>query len=146
VQAVPYRAWCRLELQRRAAELVAGPGGAALEEALRGAGCWELLWRGGRVGPPGLSIPPQLEAAPEQGLPPPQCRAPPPGPCMPDSPKWPLWPLLRRCPAPAPPRPSRYLADRLPRLLQDAGILLILLGLLLGLLIFLGLLLTRLLG
>ena len=46
VQTVPYRAWCRLELQRRAEDLGAG---GELEEVLEQAGLWEPLWRGGKV-------------------------------------------------------------------------------------------------
>ena len=43
---MPYRAWCRLELQRRAEDLGAG---GELEEVLEQAGLWEPLWRGGKV-------------------------------------------------------------------------------------------------
>ena len=84
MQTVPYRVWCRLELQRRVEEVEDDANKERLETALKSANLWEPLWSGGKV-----------EIAPEQGICPPYCEpAPNSGP--PDSPKWPLVPLLLR--------------------------------------------------
>ena len=80
---MPYRVWCRLELQRRV-EDVEGEAKDKLEQALKAAELWDPLWSGGKV-----------EIAPEQGIPPPHCN-PSPKADPPDSPKWPLEPLLSR--------------------------------------------------
>ena len=55
-----------------------------LEQALKAAELWEPLWSGGKV-----------EIAPEQGISPPHCK-PSPKVDPPDSPKWPLEPLIFR--------------------------------------------------
>ena len=83
VQTVPYRVWCRLELQRQVEEME-GEGKDRLEQALKAGELWEPLWSGGKV-----------EIAPEQGISPPHCK-PSPKVDPPDSPKWPLEPLLFR--------------------------------------------------
>ena len=85
VQTVPYRVWCRLELQRRVEEME-GEEKDRLEQALKAGELWEPLWSGGKV-----------EIAPEQGISPPHCN-PSPKTDPPDSPKWPLEPLLYRYP------------------------------------------------
>ena len=84
VQTVPYRVWCRLELQRRVEEVEEKEAKERLEKALKAANLWEPLWEAGKV-----------EIAPEQGISPPHCNTskitdPT------DSPKWPLEPLLLR--------------------------------------------------
>ena len=84
VQTVPYRVWCRLELQKRVDEVEGDANKERLETALKSANLWEPLWSGGKV-----------EIAPEQGICPPYCQ-PFPNSGPPDSPKWPLVPLLLR--------------------------------------------------
>ena len=69
--AVPYRAWCRRQLQRR---FDAAPDGARLQlEALLrgvGGGCWERLWADGRI-----DVEPELGCEPRFVLyPPPAAR------------------------------------------------------------------------
>ena len=83
VQTVPYRVWCRLELQRRVEEME-GEEKDNLEQALKAGELWEPLWAAGKV-----------EIAPEQGISPPNCK-PSPKTDPPDSPKWPLEPLIFR--------------------------------------------------
>ena len=48
VQTVPYRVWCRLELQRRVEEME-GEEKDRLEQALKAGELWEPLWSGGKV-------------------------------------------------------------------------------------------------
>jgi len=93
VQTVPYRVWCRLELQRRV-EDVEGEAKERLEQALKAAELWDPLWSAGKV-----------EIAPEQGISPPHCNSSPKT-DPPDSPKWPLEPLI-----------FRYVCARMPRII-----------------------------
>jgi len=86
VQTVEYRVWCRLELQRRFHEIQSKDeeAGTKIEILLKKHGCWDALWRDGKV-----------ECPTELGVEPPFCK-PIVGSGMVDSPKWPLEPLLWR--------------------------------------------------
>ena len=72
---MPYRVWCRLELQKRVEEVEGDANKERLETALKSANLWEPLWSGAKV-----------EIAPEQGICPPYCQ-PFPNSGSPDSPK-----------------------------------------------------------
>ena len=49
MQTVPFRVWCRLELQRRVEEVEGDANKERLKTALRSANLWEPLWSGGQV-------------------------------------------------------------------------------------------------
>ena len=86
VQTVPYRTWCRLELQRSFNELKASDhqGAEKVKLVLLEFNCWEILWKDGTI-----------ECPPEFGTVPPLCK-PHPGSKKPDTPKWSMELLLLR--------------------------------------------------
>ena len=86
VQTVEYRVWCRKEVQRRFIDIQSRDkeAGLRIESLLQKHGCWDLLWKDGRV-----------ECIPELGVEPPFC-SPRRGFTMVDSPKWPMEHLVWR--------------------------------------------------
>lgn len=101
---VPYRAWCRAELQREFRAIRGAAPRARCEALLREHGLWELLWDG----PDAASRP---APPPELGCAPPFCVAARVNVHTGGTPKWPNEPVL-----------ARYLRRRLPRALRRAAV------------------------
>lgn len=87
VQTVPYRVWCRLELQRRFNEIQDEDTdcGRKIKSLMVELNCWDLLWKDGMV-----------ECPPEFGTSPPYCIPRPYVPIWEDTPKWSFESLLMR--------------------------------------------------
>ena len=86
VQTVPYRVWCRLELQRHFQEIEDNnkKKSEKIKAFLKEYDCWDILWKDGMI-----------ECPPEFGTKPPFCITPKPS-FINDTPKWSLEQLILR--------------------------------------------------